>query len=592
MTAVPVPDAAAAERRGIPAGWRIVAFVVPGAFFAVLFVWPVGTIIGTGLTGEGAAGGILDVVTSGRIAGILWFSTWQAVASTVLTLLVGLPGAWLVARVDFPGRTLVRAAVTAPFVLPTVVVASAFTSLLGPGSPVMAWVADLTGMARPPDLTGTIWAVLAAHVFFNVAVVVRTVGSRWANLDSQLGAAAQTLGATPWQAFRRVTLPLLRPAITAAAVIVFLFTFTSFGIVLILGSPGMATLEVAIYRATAQLLDLPQAAALAILQLVVVVASLLATAHFAGAGTGARPRGRRGDRSRSDDGSGGRQRGGAPAGGGAATAAAAPRRPARPTTWAGVVAVLVLLFVVIGLPIAILVERSLAVGDGHSLRWYRELSDVVGVMAVSPWEAVRNSMVFAVAATVVATLVGGAAAVAITARRGRLGRVFDLLLMLPLGVSAVTVGFGFLITLDTPPLDLRSSPVLVPLAQALVAIPFVVRILVPSLRAVDDRLRQAAAVLGANPSRVWRHVDLPILFRSATVAAGFAFAISLGEFGATVFLARAGTPTLPVAIYRFLGQPGAANLGRAMAMSCVLMVVTIVVVAVVDRLRIADLGAF
>ncbi len=564
-TAATVPDAAAAgDRPRLPWAWRIAAFVVPGVFFVVLFAWPVATIIGTGLRGEGAGEGFLAVLTSARIGRILWFSTWQAAASTVLTLLIGLPGAWLVARVDFPGRTLVRAAVTVPFVLPTVVVASAFTSLLGPGSPVMAWLATVFGMASPPRLTGTIWAVLAAHVFFNVAVVVRTVGSRWANVDRRLPAAAQALGASPWQAFRLVTLPLLRPAVVAAALITFIFTFTSFGIVLILGAPGMATLEVAIYRATAQLLDLPQAAALAILQLVVVVASLVATARFG--------------------------RTGRVVGGG--TAAAAPQAPTRPMTWVGVAAVLTMLAVVIGLPIAVLVERSLAVGDGHSLQWWRQLSDVGGVMAVSPWRATVTSLVFAVAATVIATLVGGAAAVAITSRRGHLGRVFDLLLMLPLGVSAVTVGFGFLITLDTPPFDLRSSPVLVPLAQALVAIPFVVRILVPALAAVDERLRSAAAILGARPSKVWRHVDLPILFRSATVAAGFAFAISLGEFGATVFLARVATPTLPVAIYRFLGQPGAANQGRAMAMSCVLMIVTVVAIAAVDRIRIADLGAF
>lgn len=555
-----VPDAARRQRDRLPRAWRWTVFGVPGVFFAVLFLWPVGTIIATGLTEQGAAGDVVEVLTSSRVRGVLWFSTWQAVASTVLTLLVGLPGAWLVARVDFPGVDLVRAAVTVPFVLPTVVVATAFTSVLGARSPVMATIGRLFGMAEPPVLTQTIWAVLAAHVFFNVAVVVRTVGSRWANLDPALPGAAQALGASPWQAFREVTLPLLRPAIAAAAAITFLFTFTSFGIVLILGAPGMATLEVAIYRATAQLLDLPQAAALALLQLVVVVVSLVVTARFGTATAGS-----------------------------ASTAA----RQVRPRGWAGwgrVVAVLGLLGVVIGLPVAMLVTGSLSVVDGFGLDWWTSLDEVTGVMAVSPLEAVGNSLVFAVAATVVAIVIGGAAAVAITLRRGRLGAVFDLLLTLPLGVSAVTVGFGFLITLDTPPVDLRSSPVLVPLAQALVAIPFVVRILVPALRSIDDRLRGAAAVLGAAPTRVWRHVDLPILWRSATVAAGFSFAISLGEFGATVFLARATRPTLPVAIFRFLGQPGAANVGRAMAMSCVLMIVTVVAITVVDRIRVADVG--
>nr|WP_274387821.1 iron ABC transporter permease [Salsipaludibacter albus] len=531
-----------------------------------MFVWPVGTIIATGLTEAGAGGDALDVLLAPTTRRVLWFSTWQAVLSTVLTLAVGLPGAWLVARVDVPGRTLFRAAVTVPFVLPTVVVASAFTGLLGSGSPVMAWIAGLFGLDAPPRLTQTLAAVLLAHVFFNVAVVVRTVGGRWSNLDPRLVRAARSLGASPWQAFRTVTLPLLRPAITAASAITFLFTFTSFGIVLILGAPGMATLEVAIYRATAQLLDLPQASTLALLQVVAVAAALLVNARL------------------------GRDRAGSS---GITTAAHRGLQRPRGLQWAGVGATVLLMAVVIGLPIAVLVERSLATADGHSLAWYRALADTDSVLAVAPWEAVRTSLVFAVAAAAVATVVGGAAAVAITRRRrSTWGRAFDLLLMLPLGVSAVTVGFGFLITLDTPPLDLRASPILVPLAQALVAIPFVVRILVPALEAIDDRLRQAAAVLGASPTGTWRHVDLPILFRSATVAAGFAFAISLGEFGATVFIARATSPTIPVAIYRLLGQPGAINLGRAMAMSCILMVVTIVVVAAVDRLRVADLGAF
>ena len=77
--------------------------------------------------------------------------------------------------------------------------------------------------------------------------------------------------------------------------------------------------------------------------------------------------------------------------------------------------------------------------------------------------------------------------------------------MLPLGVSAVTLGFGFLITLDRPPLDLRDSPLLVPIAQALVALPLVVRTLAPVLAGIDDRQRQAAASLGAGPLRAFAH---------------------------------------------------------------------------------------
>jgi thiamine transport system permease protein len=177
-------------------------------------------------------------------------------------------------------------------------------------------------------------------------------------------------------------------------------------------------------------------------------------------------------------------------------------------------------------------------------------------------------------------VVGGLAAAAI-ARSG--GGWLDALVMLPLGASAVMLGFGFVIAFDDPPLELRSSPWLVPIAQALVAAPFVVRIVAPALRSIDERLHEAAAVLGASPAQVWREVDLALILRALGVAAGFAFAISLGEFGATVFVARADWPTVPVAIFRFLGRPGELNAGQAAALSVVLMVLTTSAVLAADR---------
>ncbi len=163
--------------------------------------------------------------------------------------------------------------------------------------------------------------------------------------------------------------------------------------------------------------------------------------------------------------------------------------------------------------------------------------------------------------------------------------------MLPLGTSAVTIGFGFLVALDTP-IDLRTAPILVPIAHALVAIPFVVRTEVPVMRSVRTRLREAGAVLGAPPGRVWREIDLPLIFRSMLVGAGFAFAISLGEFGATSFIARPDAPTLPVAIFALLGRAGAANFSQAMALSTILMGLTAASILAIERFRIGDMGEF
>ncbi len=194
-----------------------------------------------------------------------------------------------------------------------------------------------------------------------------------------------------------------------------------------------------------------------------------------------------------------------------------------------------------------------------------------------------NSLVYAMAATLIAVVVGGLSAYAVADARG--SRVLDGLVLLPLGVSAVMLGLGFLIAFDTPPLDFRAAPWIVPVAQSLVAIPFVVRIVAPTLRSIDPRQREAAALLGASPGRVRREIDLPIVSRALAVAAGFAFAISLGEFGATVFLARPDRPTLPVAIFRFLGRPGETNVAQAYALAVVLMLVTVVSVLLVERLR-------
>ncbi|MFF2188780.1 ABC transporter permease [Streptomyces sp. NPDC058155] len=535
---------------------------VPVAFFAVFFAYPVTAIVGRGLKADGSWhwGRFGEVLSRPDIGQVLWFTTWQAAVSTALTLLIALPGAYVFARFEFPGKQLLRAVVTVPFVLPTVVVGTAFLALLGRGG----LLDELWGVRADT----TVWAILLAHVFFNYAVVVRTVGGLWAQLDPRQEEAARVLGAGRLAAWWRVTLPALGPAVAAAALMVFLFTFTSFGIVQILGGPAYSTLEVEVYRQTAQLLDLPTAAVLTMVQFAAVGAILALHAWTVR---------RRETALKLVD------------------PAQTVRRPRGAGQWALLVGVLGTVLLLILLPLGVLIERSFDGPAGYGFDYYRALRSVEasgGTFLVPPLEAVWNSLRYALTATVIALVVGGLAAAALTRRAGRLVRGFDALLMLPLGVSAVTVGFGFLITLDKPPLDLRASWILVPLAQALVGVPFVVRVMLPVLRAVDGRLREAAAVLGASPMRVWREVDLPMVRRAVLVAAGFAFAVSLGEFGATVFIARPDRPTLPVAVARLLGRPGDLNYGQAMALSAVLMVVCAVSLLVLERIRTDRSGEF
>ncbi len=524
-----------------PRAGRAALVAVPLAFFGLFFAYPVGSILARGLApgGQVDLGPVGDVFTSASLRGIAWFTVWQAALSTVVTVLIALPGAYVLTRFRFPGRAVVRAAVVIPFVLPTVVVGSAFLALgVGP----------------------SLGAILLAHVFFNYAVVVRIVGGFWAHLDPEQDDAARVLGASRFRSFTTVTLPALRPALLGAAAIVFLFTFTSFGVILILGGPTRSTLETEIYRQTAELLNLRTAAALSVVQVTAVAAMLLLVGRAEG-------RHRVALRLRA--------------------AAATGRRAGTALERVLVGGNLVVMAALLGAPLAVLVARSFATTGGPGFGFYSALGQLHAnsVLFVPPTDAIANSVRFAAEATVIAVGVGGLAAVAVA--RTRRGRLLDGLLALPLGVSAVTVGFGFLIALDKAPLNLRTSSLLIPVAQGTVAVPFVVRTIVPVLRSIDPRLREAAMTLGASPTRVWREVDAPIVARAALVAAGFAFAISLGEFGATVFLARPETQTLPVIIFRLLGQPGELNFGAAMAASTILMGLTAVAVLLIDRVRVA-----
>ncbi|MGI9031812.1 MAG: ABC transporter permease [Ilumatobacteraceae bacterium] len=508
------------------------ALVAPPAVFLVMFyAWPLATLVARGLE--------LEILTRRSTWSVAWFTLWQAVASTALTLAAGLLPAYVLARFRFPGRRLLAGLLTAAFVLPTVVMGAAMLALL------------------PTDWERGIPAILAAHVTFNLAVVVRTVGAVWRHLPPDLEAAAATLGASPWTAWREVTLPLLRPALLAAGAIVFVFTFTSFGVVRVLGDAGTATIEVEVWRRATQLGDVSAAATLAITQLVLIAAVVAWSARQQRAHRRAlalRP-----------------------------LAARVAPRPGRQRRL--VIATAIAVGAVAVAPLVALVGRSLRTGETWSLTAWRTLGrpDTLpgASIGVDPLSAVVSSLRTAVLATAIAVVVGTLAALGIAAAR-RSGRLLDAGLMLPIATSAVTIGFGLLITFDQPPFDWRASPLLVPIGQALVAVPFVVRIVLPVLRGIDPRLHEAAATLGASPARAWREVTVAHLRRPVLVAAGLAAAISLGEFGATSFLSRRGAETMPIVIERLLGRAGAVLQAQAYALATILAAVTVIVVVALD----------
>jgi len=575
---------------------RILAlWVAPLVFLALFYFYPMGSILQASFARgrAGPAATFIDALTSPTERGILWFTIWQAALSTALTLLLGLPGAYLLARYEFRGKSLIQALTGIPFVMPTLVVAVAFNSLLGPRGWANVALMDIFHLPQPPiQFANTLVAILVAHVFYNTTIVLRMVGDFWSHIDPRLSQAAQVLGANRLQTIRHVTLPLLIPAISAATLLVFIFDFTSFGVILILGGPRFSTLEVEIYYQTISLFNLPLAAALSVIQLVCTLA--LTTVYTRLTANLSRPLSLR-------------------------PRSFTQRRLSKGRSRVLATTFLVLLLGFMITPLLALAARSVTnvtpQGDQQglfsnlTLDYYRELNvnPRESLFYVPPQTAIGISLAYASATVVFALALGLPASWALanglsqdnesgngSAKSGLLwlNRIFDPVLMLPLGTSAVTLGLGFIVALGKPPLDLRASPVLVPLAHTLVAFPFVVRSLTPALRSIRPRLRQAASVMGATPRQVLRYIDLPMVGRALLVAATFAFTISLGEFGATALIARPEFPTVPIAIYRLISRPGPLNYGQALALSTILMVVTASGMLAIERFRIADVGEF
>lgn len=544
-------------------------WIAPLFFLGLFFFYPLLSVFK--LAGEA----ILTDGLSGNIRTHVWeplfFTFWQATLSTVLTLALGLPAAYVFARYKFRGKVMLRAMTTLPFILPTVVTAASFNALLGPRGWINLGLIQLFHLSGAPlQVMNTLGVILLAHVFYNTAVVIRVVGSAWSQLDIRLEHAGRVLGASPLRVLWEVTLPLLRPSILAATLLVFLFDFTSFGVVLMLGGPRFATLEVEIYTQTMHMLNLPLAGLLSGIQiactLLVMAVYLRLTRRSA---VPLKPR--------LNDG-----------------VARSPRRWIERLLVGGMVIILLVLLVS---PLAALGLRSISrldaergernlVSKGLTLVFYKELfvNRHNSFFYVPPIAAARNSLLYAGATVCISLVMGFLSAYALRSR-SVFNRILSPLIMLPLGTSAVTLGLGFVVVFMRPPIDLRSFPILIPIAHSLVALPVVVQTLQPALAAIPTNLQQAAATLGAAPWRVWWEVDLPILARSALVGAVFAFTISLGEFGATSFLANPQYPTLPLAIYRFLSQPGAMNYGQAMAMATLLVVVCGVSIILIEKIE-------
>jgi thiamine transport system permease protein len=565
------------DRVGLP-----LAAVATLAVLVVMFFYPVGVVLAEALVPGGGftLAPVTDILTDefyfGVFAqaledpavlvesfpdyrlGLFGFTAYQALLSTIASVALGLPGAYVLARYEFPGRRTVRSLTALPFVMPSIMVAIGFVATFGENG-VVNQVLRALGLPTL-ELLFTLQIIVLAHAFYDAPLVARITAAAWEGVDASMTETARSLGASPRKAFRDVVLPQLLPAILTGALLTFIFSFMSFAIVLALGGLKLATVEVWVFHSVEQL-DYETATGLAVLELVFSLLLTYAYLRYEA-----------------------RQR--------AASAARPPARRAlfgrlskgRLAVW-GYLAVAVLLFVV---PIASLVIASLTGPDGLTLRNYLFLVERQAsayAFQVKPLTAVQNSLLYGVGTLIVAVPMGIVFAVLST--RGFRGRkLVDTLAMAPFAVSGVVVGLGLLqgLVFGFELFGYRFTvvgPVAIVAAHAVGAYPFVTRSVAPALAGIDDSVRESARALGASRLRVLFDVELPLVVPGIVAGMAFAFALSIGEFDSTVILATGGTGyTMPVAIERFLGR----RLGPATAMGCVLLVVTSLSFVVIDRL--------
>ncbi len=506
----------------------------------MLFYWPLGKILSIGFAGDW-----LTRITTHRIAATLWFTIWQAALSAAICLLFGIPGAYILYHRRFRGQKFIRSLITVPFMLPTIVVAIGFTAFKK-----LPLISSLFfGHTNTP-------IIICANVFMNYSLVVRIVGGVWTTLDSGIEDAAALDGAGRFRTLISVTLPQLAQSVASAGALIFLYCAANFGLVLVLGGAATRTIETEIYVATTQYLDLPKAAALVLIQTVLTIIAFLGAQRLSKG----------------------------PVGFFASTSLEPKVRVDKRDAPAVFITTLFIGGLII-LPLCAVLFKSFQTGSGFSMSNYANLGGYGArdVLSISVGQATINTLRNAIITTILSIGIGVVASYLLSRKRPERSSRFvqhgmDIFFQMPVGVSSVVLGFGYLISFNSGLFPLRSSWLVTPLAQSLLCIPLVIRMVYPAINAIDNELRESAQTESASPSQIWWLIEAPIIRGAILTATGYAAIIAIGEFGAANFLAYGDQGTLPTVLYQLISRPGAQNYGMAMASSALLIVVALLIV--------------
>jgi thiamine transport system permease protein len=545
----------------IPPGTLLVLLLAPAAFLLLFFYFPLGSVLVGGLTDRSSRfslGIVASLLGDPYYLRIIGFTVWQAILSTVLSVLMGLPGAYLLARYDFRGKHLIQALTTVPFVLPSIIVVLGFVRFFGNNGILNRLLMSLFHLEEPPlRILYSLQAILLAHAFYNFPVVVRIVSSLWRRIHPSTEEAARSLGAHGLRLFWRVTLPQILPALLSAAALVFIFCLLSFAVVLVLGGgPRYTTLEVEVYRLAKVSLDLKTGSALALIGAVISLVFLYAYIKLQQSSSFAEQM---------------------------AEDAEKPRLAGVLGSVRGVFYLLYLLLmaVVILAPMVTVVAYSFQLRSGWaqqaiSLEWYRRILSGGGPYL----RAVLNSLFFACSTMLLSLPLGTLLAYVGARSRFAGSRLLEAVMMLPIGISSIILGLGYLKAYQHLPWRIVGSWYSIVFAHTVIAYPFVIRVASATFRKMKSSLVEAARSLGAGPWRLLWHLELPMARSALITGAAFAFGISVGEINASLMLYNEQLITMPVMIYRLIGS---YNFIGACAMGSVLMLFCFLAFLIIDR---------
>ncbi|MFP4301793.1 MAG: ABC transporter permease [Spirochaetaceae bacterium] len=534
-----------AIRHGVPA-----ALVV--AVLAAFFLLPLAAFYGITLQGQGLpalAEAASEAIESGRLGRIAGFTAGQAALSALVSLLIALPGAYILSHYQFPFRRLAYSLTLLPFVLPSIIVVIAVISFFGRGGVLNQLFASKVSYVY------SFAGIVVAHVFYNFSLALRVLASGWQSIDKRYHEIASSLGDSAFGRFRRITLPLLTPSILTAFLLVFIFCFLSFGVVLVFGGVQYETFEVRIYSDINVRLDFVSAALYAAVQLLFTGALFLLSGRLIRGGSALQAEVTDPERRLSD-------------------------APPLSRTLATVYGVGLLLFFM-G-PILTLLWRSVSADGGLSLNAYFALfggeteRNVESILRATIPEVIIQSLLLAFASGTLTFVLAMSLAWVLRRNRGASGGVLSTIAQLPLGISLVTVALGVrLLYIEILPL-----PLLVIVTQAIATLPLVYRIVSTETQRLRESYVEGARSLGAGTPRIIREIALPVLRRGLLNAYAYALALPFADLTAVLTVGRGEISTFPVAIYRLIGF---RSFDLALALSGFYLVICFLLFLWIDR---------